>query len=138
MSDAKIERLKGMALFKRCSDEQLQHIAEIADETQIESGRTITEQGHIGHHAYVIVTGSAEVKVSGSSVATLDRGDIIGQISLFDQGPHTATVQSTSEMDLLVIDHRQFGDALANVPGLAVNMLKELAHTVRALDAELG
>ena len=138
MSDAKIERLKGMPLFKRCSDEQLQHIAEIADETQIESGRTITEQGHSGHHAYVIVSGTADVQVNGNSVATLDAGDIIGQISLFDQGPHTATCISSSDMDLLVVDHRRFGDALSNVPGLAVNMLKELAHTVRALDSELG
>ncbi|MCP3912467.1 MAG: cyclic nucleotide-binding domain-containing protein [Actinomycetia bacterium] len=138
MSDAKIERLKGMPLLRRCSDEQVAHLAELADEAQIESGRTITEQGHVGHHAYVIVSGTADVQVNGNSVATLDAGDIIGQISLFDQGPHTATVTSSSDMDLLVVDHQQFGDALANVPGLAVNMLKELAHTVRTLDSGLG
>ena len=83
--------------------------------------------------------GSAKVTIDDEGVGQADAGEVLGEISMFDQGPASATVTVTANgaMELLVIDHRQFLDALETVPGLSIAMLYEMANRVREIGAHL-
>lgn len=83
-------------------------------------GAVVFEQGSKADAAYLIVEGDIEVfRGKGArqvGVATLGRGDILGEMSLIDGEPRTATARALSEVELLVIrpdDMKQRLDKLA-------------------------
>ena len=56
------------------------------------AGSLIVDQGQTGREAFVILDGNVTVKRNGRKVATLGPGAIVGELSLLDHGPRTATV----------------------------------------------
>jgi CRP-like cAMP-binding protein len=77
------------------------------------------------------------VKRNGRKVGTLGPGDAIGELSLLDHGPRTATVTADTPMTLLVLSAREFAGVLDEVPGLAQKLLAQLARRVRELDRQI-
>ena len=70
--------------------------------------------------------GSATVRRNGKKVATLGPGSVVGELSLLDHGPRTATVTADTEATVLVLDQRHFlgvlderAVALPQAPGVA-------------------
>jgi CRP/FNR family transcriptional regulator, cyclic AMP receptor protein len=61
-------------------------------------------------------------------------GAMVGELSLLDHGPRTATVTTNSACTLLVIDQRHFAAVLADVPTLSRKLLASLASRIRDLD----
>jgi CRP-like cAMP-binding protein len=47
---------------------------------------------------YIIVDGTVDVRRHGHTIAQLGPGEFFGEIALFDPGPRSATVTTTSEM----------------------------------------
>jgi diguanylate cyclase len=90
-------------------------------ETQkfFKAGETIMRQGEAGETAYLIEQGRVEVlinKPDGSlqKVATRGAGSIIGEMSLVDKAPRTATVMALEDCNLLEITSEDFARRLAN------------------------
>ena len=59
-------------------------------------------------------TGSGDVAVrrSGRKITTLTAGDVVGELSLLDHGPRTATAICEGDCTLFVLDQRHFRAAL--------------------------
>jgi CRP-like cAMP-binding protein len=76
------------------------------------------------------------VKRNGKKVASLGPGSVIGELSLFDHGPRTATVTADTEMDLFVLDQRHFAGIIEEVPSLAHKLLASLAAKIREFDRQ--
>lgn len=131
--DAKIDHLRAVRLFRNCSHKQLEHVASIVDEIDIEPGRVLCRQGDAGHEAFVIIAGEGTVSVDGKAVDTVGPSTLIGEVSLIDHGPRTATVTASSPMDLLVIPGNRFAQLLEEVPGLPVVIMRDLAAILRSL-----
>lgn len=74
------------------------------------------------------------MKRNGRKIATLEPGAIVGELSLLDHGPRTATVICETDCTLFVIDQRHFLAVLDDVPTLAHKMLSSLAGRIRELD----
>ena len=88
-------RLKSVALFANCSNRELQRIARAAESLTITEGKTLMEQGEVGREAFVIVSGNAVVRRNGRKLAELGAGEVVGELSLLDHGPRTASVIAT-------------------------------------------
>lgn len=91
-------------------------------------GDIIMRQGEFGESAYIIEKGSVEIsvkKLSGDSilVATRGVGAIIGEMSLMDNAPRTATVTAKEDCTLLEITKDDFTRRLdASDPVLRMTM----------------
>ena len=131
--DAKLDHLRAVRLFRNCSHKQLEHVASIVDEIDIEPGRVLCRQGEVGHEAFVIIAGEGTVTVDGKVMDTVGPSTLVGEISLIDHGPRTATVTASSPMDLLVIPGNRFAQLLEEVPGLPVVIMRDLAAILRSL-----
>ncbi len=129
--DAKLDHLRAVRLFRNCSHKQLEHVASIVDEIDVEAGRVLCRQGETGHEAFVIVSGEAAVTADGDSYANVGPGTLVGEISLIDHGPRTATVTAASPMQLLVVPGNRFAQLLEEVPGLPVVIMRDLASILR-------
>ena len=130
-----LDHLASVPLFSACSKKELQAVARASDEVDLPAGKVLCEQGTIGREAFIIVTGTAEVRRNGRKVADVGPGSCFGELALLDHGPRTATVTATSDVTVLVLAAREFAALLDQVPPIAHKLLRSLAERVRTLDA---
>ena len=131
---AYLDHLRKVQLFSSCSTRDLQTIASAADEITVNAGYKLADQGQQGREAYVVVDGTCTVTRNGKKVATLGPGDVVGELSLLDHGPRTATVTADTDMTVLVLDQRHFIAVLDDVPALSHKLLANLAGRIREFD----
>ena len=114
--DAKVDLIRTIPLFSRCSPAELALIASIADEIDLREGRQLTKEDTPGQEVVVIVEGSADVLQHGESVNTIGPGEFVGEIALVTGRPRTATVVATSPVHALVIEGHAFRHLLEEAP----------------------
>ena len=129
-----LESLKNVPLFNACSKKELETVAKAADEITMTEGSLIVDQGQTGREAFVILSGEVTIKRSGRKVATLGAGDVVGELSLLDHGPRSASAICATDCTLLVIDQRRFISVLDDVPSIAHKLMGVLASRIRQMD----
>jgi len=133
--NAKIELIKSVPLFARCSKRELTEVAGIADELDLDAGSTLTKQGARGQEFVVIADGAADVVRNGKKVNSLGSGDFLGEIALITAQPRTATVKTTAPTRILVISASDFRRLLRRTPSIQEKVLEALAER---LPPEIG
>jgi len=98
------------------------------------AGALIVDQGQTGREAFVVLEGTVTVRRNGKKVASLGPGTIVGELSLLDHGPRTASVYAETDVTLLLITQRHFTAVLDEVPALSHRLLAALANRIRELD----
>ena len=110
-------------------------------EAELLAGRVLFHEGDLGDRFYIVIEGELEIiKALGtSSEFVLDArgpGEFVGEMSLLDHGPRTATVVCETNCVLLLLDQRHFMGVLDEVPTLAHKLLAALAARIRDLDRQ--
>jgi CRP/FNR family cyclic AMP-dependent transcriptional regulator len=131
-----LENLQKVPLFAGCSKRDLQHVAEAGDVIKMTDGTMIVDQGQMGREAFVILSGDVLVKRGGRKITTLGPGDVVGELSLLDHGPRTATAICQGDCTLFVLDQRHFRAVLEAQPSIALKLLGTLAGHIRTLDRQ--
>jgi CRP/FNR family cyclic AMP-dependent transcriptional regulator len=127
--------LKSVWLFSNCSNSELKKIRGSLDELTVPAGKVLVEEGRIGTEFFIIVDGTAAVTRNGKKVASLGPNDHFGELALLDRRPRSASVESETDLDVLVLSQRQFNGLLASVPTIARKLLAALANRLREADA---
>ena len=128
--DAKVELLKRVPLFSKLGKQQLQQVAQIADELDLPAGKEMATQGDRGREFFVLLKGEADVTKDGRKISTMREGDFFGEIALVTKMPRTATVTATSDVDVLVITERAFDNLLKTTPEIGRSVAEALAERV--------
>jgi CRP/FNR family transcriptional regulator, cyclic AMP receptor protein len=136
--EEKVSWLRRVPLFADLSTAQLESVAPFVDEVEMEAGHVLFEQGELGQELLIIVDGAAEVSRDGHHVQDVGPGDVIGEISLLDGRPRTATVVTRAPTTALSIGKRAFDTVLDRVPGLPHELLRTLAARLREATAAMG
>ena len=131
-----LETLRTVSLFSACSTKELEKVAKASDEIRMTAGTLIVDQGQTGREAFVVMDGEIEVKRNNRKVATLGPGAVVGELSLLDHGPRTASAVCATDCTLLVIDQRRFLGVLDAVPAITHKLLASLAARIRELDRQ--
>lgn len=131
---AQLDSLKNVPLFSACTKKELEKVAKAADEITMEAGTIVVDQGEMGREAFIILSGEITIKRNNRKIASLGAGDIVGELSLLDHGPRTATAVCATECTLLVIDQRRFINVLDDVPSIAHKLMGALASRIRVMD----
>jgi len=98
-------RLKSIPIFSDLSDEEAKRLAAFATETSIAEGQILMKQGDYSVELIAIEEGSADVIKDGEKIASLGKGDLIGEMGLFERRPRNADVIATSPMRVLKLTH---------------------------------
>ena len=133
----KVDVLRKIPLLSGLSQRQLNAFAKYADRVEIRQGATLAKQGGQGLEAIVIVDGKARVEADGKAIAELVAGDVVGEMSVIDGQPRSATVIAETPMTLLVLHRRDFRFLLETVPGLQWKLLVTLCRRLRQADQAL-
>ena len=131
MADEKLEQLRRVPLFAGLGKRELEELGTLADEIDVENGRVLTREGERGHEFFIVLDGGVEVDVQGTVVATLGKGDFLGEIALVDGKPRSATTRALGPTRLLVVGHREFNRLMDDFPSVKTCVLQALAERVR-------
>jgi CRP-like cAMP-binding protein len=134
--DRKLELLRGVPLFAGLGNRELNELGALVDETQVAPGHVLCREGRTGEEFFVIVDGFVRVERGGRELAILGPGQFVGEMSLVDEGPRTATATATTDARLLVVGHREFHSLLDRYPTIETAILRTLAKRIRQLDPE--
>ena len=85
--------------------------------------------------AYIVEAGEAEVVERGEAVATIDAGEMIGEVGFFSRGAATATVRAKTDMTVFSLPYNRFDSVLDENPAMLRAIAEELAHRLRDMDA---
>jgi len=127
----KIDLLKKVPLFSNLSQRHLGKISKHVDQVQVERERVLAREGKIGWEFIFIVEGKARVEKDGKVIRQLSGGDFLGEISLIDGEPRTATVIAETDMTIWTVHKRSFDHLLDTIPGLQKKMLVSLCKYLR-------
>ena len=125
--NTKVDMIKHVPLFERCSKKNLQQVASIADEIDVAAGRASRARG-AGYEFFVLIDGTADVTQKGKRISTLGPGDFFGEIALVSRIPRTATVTTTSPARALVISAHDFRSLVDRSPAVALQVLEAVAE----------
>ena len=126
--------LSEVPLFAGCSKRELGQIAKAGTEVQQPAGAVIAEQGQMGREAFVILSGSVDIRCGGRKITSLGAGEVVGELSLLDHGPRTASVVCATDCDLFVLDQRHFREVIEKHTTIAFKLLGTLAERIREFD----
>jgi CRP-like cAMP-binding protein len=99
------ERLTAIPIFSDLSPEEAKRLAAYATETSIAEGQILMKEGDFSVELIAIEEGTADVVRDGKKIASLNEGDLIGEMGLLERKPRNADVIATSPMRVLKLTH---------------------------------
>lgn len=132
--------IRSVPLFAHLSEADAHELSRMATRIALAPGDSLIEEGAPGDTLYIIVSGKLEVtkRAGGSSVtlATRSAGEYIGEMSLIEQAPRSASVRAVTASEVLEIGPEAFSDLLRR-PGAATNLLRTVAERLRSTESSL-
>ena len=98
-------QLKRIPIFADVPEEDLSVITTFATTEEAPEGKTIVREGDYANAFMAIEEGTARVTRDGQEVGQLGPGDIFGEIGVLEKERRTATVEATSRVRLIKIEH---------------------------------
>jgi CRP/FNR family transcriptional regulator, cyclic AMP receptor protein len=98
-------RLTAIPIFSHLSPAEAKRLATFATETSVAEGQILMKQGDYSTELIAIEEGSADVVRDGQRVASVNEGDLIGEMGLLERKPRSADVIATSPMRLMKLTH---------------------------------
>ena len=103
------------------------------------AGEYVFRQGDPGDEAYLIAAGRIDIVVETSAsetvIATVERGDIIGEMALIDEEPRMASARVVEDATLTAIPQESFRarlDRIAEVDRMIPRLLQRYVERLRA------
>lgn len=99
------------------------------------AGETIFKTGDKSDLAYVIVVGGVDISVQGKDgevkIASLEPGEVFGEMGIIDSGPRSADARASQYTVCAGYDGDELLDLLDKNPGEAVVFIKTLIRRLR-------
>ena len=98
-------QLKRIPIFQDVPDEDLTVVTTFATTEEVPEGAAIVKEGDYANAFMAIEEGTARVTRNGEHIGDLGPGDIFGEVGLIEREKRTATVEATSRVRLIKIEH---------------------------------
>ena len=109
----------------------------------IAKGDVLFHEGQLGDRMYIITEGKVKLGHTApdgreSILAILGPGELLGELSLFDPGPRTATAVALTDLTALGLGHAALRPWLTGRPEVAESLLQALAQRLRRTNDALA
>ncbi len=132
----KVDLLARMALFEGQAPDELARIAALTEDVEVAAGTVLTHEGRYEGWFYLVVAGTIEIARAGAAVDTVGAGGFVGEISLLDDGPRTATATTLTPCELLRVNNSQFDSLLEASPAIRLGIQEAMEARLARIDAE--
>ena len=137
-----LDLIRRVPLFSMLTPAQAESLAGAVGKRRFKRGEYIVEQGKKCESLFIILAGRARVVVTDRRdreviLATLHPGDYVGEMSLIDHDPHSATVAAEVQTDALVLGGGDFNRCLLENNSTMTAVLKGLVQRLRNADRKI-
>ncbi len=139
---SKLDLIRRVPLFSMLTTNQAESVAIAVTNKRFKRGESIVEQGKKTDALFILLTGRARVMATDSRgreviLATLQPGDHLGEMSLIDNEPHSATVRAEIQTDTLVLGRAEFARCLPENSTMAYAVMRGLVTRLRSADRKI-
>ena len=106
------------------------------DARTLEPGEILFREGDAGDAMFAVVEGGIELVVGGEAVEVVGPGGILGELSLVDAAPRSATARAQAASRVVPVDHRQFVFLVQEHPTFALQVMAIMAERLRKTNAD--
>ena len=130
-------------LFAGFGPSELESLEKCLVRRRYPAGQTLFHMGDEGGSIHIIERGRVKVTIPSDSgeeviLAILGAGELLGELSLFDGKPRSATVQTLEKTETLCLQRKDFLALMRNRFDLVEKILEVLARRIRDTDLLLA
>jgi CRP-like cAMP-binding protein len=137
-----IDLVRRVPMFSVLTEAQAWTLSQSIVKKRFKRGEIIVEQGGRSNALFIILSGRARVvsvDARGREVilALLHPGDHIGEMSLIDGEPHSASVSAEVQTDVLMLGRVAFLQSLPENSSMAFSIMRGLVQRLRHADSKI-
>ena len=134
--------LKELTVFSRLNNKEIELICQSGYEKAYKEGEIIFFENDSFKKLYLLVKGKVKLSMLSPEgkekvMTILQQGDILGEISLFDQDPHPLTAEVMEEARLMIIPWENLESIIIDHPRLALKIIEALSKKTRLLTSQV-
>jgi len=137
-----LDLIRRVPLFSLLTNDQALAIASSVVKRRFRRGEIVVEQGKKSNALFILLTGRARVLTADTRgreviLAVLQPGDYVGEMSLIDNEPHSATVRAEVQTDMLILGRAEFARCLPENSSLSYAIMRGLVQRLRSADRQI-
>ncbi len=137
-----LDLIRRVPIFSLLTNDQAQGIADAVVKRRYRRGEIVVEHGKKSNALFILLTGRARVLTADSRgreviLAVLESGDYVGEMSLIDNEPHSATVRAEIQTDMLILGRPEFARCLPENSSLSYAIMRGLVARLRSADRQI-
>jgi len=134
--------LAAVELFSELDDEALAKVASLAQLRAFPKDTTIFHAGDPADAVFVVATGKVKIVVTSTDgkefiLSVLGAGQVFGEMALIESAPRSASVQTVTAVEALVISRNDFQHLLNTSPGISRGLLMILSRRLRRANSKM-
>jgi CRP/FNR family transcriptional regulator len=142
-SEEIVELLAGVPVFSTLQDEDLRRVAELAVPRTFDTGETVFREGDASDTCYVVHSGRARAvreHPDGRTItlATFGRGDIFGELAMFEDELRSATVEAIQPTTVVAVLGPDMRRLMTEHPQIAPRLVVALGRRLRETNERLA
>ena len=126
------EPLAELPLFAGCTPAEVANARRLLTLLSVDAGSVLMREGGFGTEVMIVADGQATVSRhtggADSVVATVGRGDVVGEMSVLDGARRSATVTAVTPMSVYVASAAEFAGLLEALPVVADRIARTAAE----------
>ncbi|HEU0119287.1 MAG TPA: Crp/Fnr family transcriptional regulator [Bryobacteraceae bacterium] len=138
MSPSFAASLRRVPLFANLSLDQLDVLAQHVVARNYQQGAVVFSEGEAGGDLLIVHSGQVRILRTAATgrqqLLSIEReGSSLGEVSVFDRGPYSATAIALTPLTLLRLDGSLFRNYCVQHPEVALQVIGVLGHRLRRL-----
>ena len=119
---------KVLYILGQLNDDDVEWLIERGVRRKIDRGTHLIEQGTSNDHLYIVLQGHVSVQVEGrGEMDVLGSGEILGEMSMVDSRPPSATVVAVEDCHVLSLAHEAIRQHVQDDLGFGMRFFRALA-----------
>lgn len=133
VTQAMLDLMIQIRIFDELDSDELRVVSKLMNFVDVEKGTVVFREGKTGNYVCFVAEGELDVvkALPGGErmvLTTLQRGSSIGEMSLLDDLPRSATVIARTDATLLTMSSRAFQRIIDKYPAMAVKIVGGIAR----------
>ena len=122
------EVVSELPLFEGMTKEQRERLAGTCHVQEFPAGQPIFDQSDPADRMYILLDGKVNISCGTPKVqvGALEKGEMLGELSLLSSGSHSATAMATSQVEAAVLTHEDLGELVRRRPDIGVIIYRNL------------
>lgn len=143
MDPKEIDLLREVDIFRELGDKHLRHIAPLVSLHRFSEKQVIYMPSDPRSRLHAVLSGRVkltQVSPQGKELvlAVLGKGDVFGDMCLFEEGPHSALATALEDSEIFTIRCSDLAKFIDGDPALVVALGRHVGERIRSLEQKLS